>query len=374
MIDRIDELRRKAMDNWRRIYLKKRIAKKIISECAFPVRSGLWVIGPEFSRNHDVRRLPPPLDTVKSWGDWRKGKILKALVHFSEVLIYPWITRASGPAKGKFVADVVLINRLNDLVGFDLAENKVIKSMTSHQIKHLETGVLHLTKIYTCVPFQINHETGYVFEDMISGCAFSVVSDEMRIKSVARFLDGLLLAPSLALDMDAICSWQTACRVLLPQIPCSDLPLSKIEKYIGDIILNAKTSWVHGDLFGENIIVTDTGEVVIDYDKSGIAPTFTDIMTLFVFEARTLRYDLMDTFFNGGFDQEFDIMGCRLNGDESLFQKVAMFITWLGWKTTTEDFSSINIRRFFDVLEKYLGKNIPMKHVHVDRWVPSNDP
>jgi thiamine kinase-like enzyme len=360
MINSIGTIYERATSNLRGIACKKRLAAEIIAKGNFPIRTGLWFVGPEFSRNYAVPKLPSPLDGVKRWGGWRKGKILKLFVRLFEVLIYPWITYASRPQNAQFVADVVLVNRLHEPIGFDLKEHKVIKSMSIRQIRLLETCVSHLDKIYLCVPFQADHESGYTFEDMISGSVFSVTSEEVRIDCVQHFFEGLRSATSLVLDSEAIDRWHTACRELLSQNSDSNLEHYKIIKYVDELIVKAKTTWVHGDLFGENIIVTSEGAVLIDYDKSGIAPTFTDIMTLFVFEARTLRFDLMDIFFQGGFDKEFISLGCQLDGEDVFLQRVSIFISWLGWKMTTEDFSLINMKRFLEVLERYFNKTISL--------------
>ena len=354
MIDLINEIYNKIVSNCRGIIYKKKLASKIITRGSFPLRPGLWIIGPDFSRNIAVKKLPPPLDKVKQWGGWRSDKILKVFVRLSRLLIYPWVAYTSKQSVSKYVADVVLLNRLNETVGFDL---KVIKPISHHQLRVIETSVLHLSKIYTCVSFQVDYKAGYIFENMISGSVFSVVSDEVRSSCVNGFFEGLQVSTPMELDSESVDRWHTACHELLPQIPCAELFHHNIIKHIDEIITDSKRSWIHGDLFGENIIVTTDGAVVIDYDKACIAPTFTDIMTLFVFEARTLRFDLMDNFFKGEFDQEFADIVCQFDGDDTFIKKVAIFISWLGWKTTTEKFSSINMSRFLDVLERYFSVN-----------------
>lgn len=359
MIDKRYNILKRIVDHWRTIARKKRLAAEIIGRSYLPVKSGFWRIHPEFSRSFSVPRLPPPLDGVKKWGRWRNGKVLKSFVRLSEILIYPWLAYATRPAGAEFAADVVLVNRLFEPVAFDLSAKKVIRHMTKQGVREFETGVSHLSKMYSCPPFQIDHDTGYVIEDMISGSAFSVASASQRVASVTQFLNGLQAAQSMAIDEQAIFNWRTASDDLLLQLPVDRVLHKKIIESLNEIILKAKTSWVHGDLFGDNIIIDANKKAfVIDYDKSGVAPSFTDVMTLLVFEARTLRSDLMDTFFDGRFDQEFAGLGCALAGDDALAKKVSAFVAWLGWKLTTEEFSAINMSRFFSIINGYIDREV----------------
>jgi hypothetical protein len=134
------------------------------------------------------------------------------------------------------------------------------------------------------------------------------------------------------------------------------------QKIIADFTIDSSPTYPLK--FGENIIINSTGRpIIIDIDKAGIAPTFTDIMTLFVFEARTLRFDLMDKFFRGDYDAELNKLGLPLETDKNNNVKLAVFITWLGWKMTTERFAEINLTRFFNVLTKYIDIKIKVEHI-----------
>jgi len=350
--------------NLNNIFRKKRLAAKMLLVKEFPVRAGFWLIKPEFSRRVTIHKLPPPLDKAKQWGGWRNGRVLKVLMSVAEYLIFPWFVWVRGDKQGKFYADIVLINRLREPVGFDLNDKRVIRKLSNNEIDTLLINASKISDIYSLTEFEVDHESGYVIENMIAGTAFSYSSSINRLFSVNKFIEGLKMVESDILSDAVMMSWKDASYSLLPRLNMEEKAKVEVEKNIINICTSAKKSWVHGDLFGENIIINSTGRpIIIDIDKAGIAPTFTDIMTLFVFEARTLRFDLMDKFFRGDYDAELNKLGLPLETDKNNNVKLAVFITWLGWKMTTERFAEINLTRFFNVLTKYIDIKIKVEHI-----------
>ena len=344
---------------WCNIFRKKRISSSILRDDNFPVRSGKWFIGSEFSRHIAIKKLPPPLDTVKQWGGWRTGRVLKFFVNISEISIFPWFVNVSSDKSYEFFADVILVNRLHEPVGFDLKEKKVIRIMSVDEAhKHTES-VSHLSKFYNCAAYHIDQSSGFVIEEMVDGISFSRSSIKNRTESVSKLFIGLDKADNTTLSDGSMHHWSEKCQQLISRLNSYGIDVKKVAFKLDDIFIQAKISWTHGDLFGENIIINnERGPILIDYDKYGVAPSFTEMMTLFVFEARTQQKDLINSFFKGHYDKEFLNLGISFSHHDVLENKIALFISWLGWKLTTEEFSEINLERFFDVISPYINEKL----------------
>ena len=331
---------------------KKKVAAQFLKSGTFPLEGGLWVIGSEFSRKSAVKQLPPPLDTVKQWGGWRKNDILKYAVNCVEILTYPWFAWVPFDGKVDVRADVLLINRLMEPVGFDLKKRLVIRIHSTLNQNFLKQVYTSISGIYPCLESSYDSEIGYAVEELISGRSFTSSSDINRLKTFDLLISGLSKAPEVAKNEKACLDWLFMARGLIARLPVS--LRSNVEAEVICICNRAKFSWVHGDLFGENIIISDEKTMVIDYDKAGIAPSFTDIMTLVVFEARSLNLDLADRFFSGKYNDDFKKMGVLIDKRKQVTVGIAIFIAWLGWKQTTEEFSEVNVARFFEILSRYL--------------------
>lgn len=341
----------KIADQVRRITRRKELARALITKGDFPVRQGRWVIGPQFSRHASVKALPAPLDSVKQWGGWRKGSALKLLRGLLVDILPPRRAHRERPSDFAYACDVVLINRLKKAVGFDLSASKVVRQASPEECIAHARAHFQVSQIYPCVPFHIDKERGFIIEPMIAGHPFHAASDSERDRAVELFLQRLCAAPAEQPGRDETNRWRQTCHEMIRRWIGEVSRQTAVLEIVDAVIDAAKWSWAHGDLFAENIIVTSDGPIVIDYDKAGIAPSFTEIMTLAIFEARNLRPAPLECLFSGRYDAELAALGAKVGHPDAADQARGLFFAWLGWKTSLEDFGELNVMRYIDAAE-----------------------
>jgi thiamine kinase-like enzyme len=190
-------------------------------------------------------------------------------------------------------------------------------------------------------------------EDLLLGLPFTKISITEQVSITKKLLIRLTSSPDNDLPLQDFDKWFENFDVLLKSKSsnkeiCFDFDI--LEQF-----RTVKSTWIHGDLFGENMVVqAGLSEVLIDFDKVEVAPAFTELFTLFIFEARSQRPALLEAFFDGCFDEYFNHLG--LNISNSLENKYAMFLAWLSWKQVKEEFEDINIVRFYAVINTQIER------------------
>ena len=345
----------KIADQVHRIRRRKRLARTLISDSRFPLRAGRWIIGPQFSRHASVQSLPPPLDSVKQWGGWRRGTWLKRARDLLTDIVPPWGVQREDRGSSVCSCDVVLINRMKRPVGFDLLAGKVVREAASDERERLRQAHSRISALYPCVPFEVDEVHGLVIEPMLKGHAFHAATAIERARALELFLHALVAADPEDAPQAASDKWRRhshdLIRVWVGDGPDGDAVLAGVDA----IVAKAKWCWTHGDLFAENIIVTSSGPIVIDYDKADVAPAFTEVMTLAVFEARNLRSSILEGLLWGEHGERLMVLGALAQTPSTPSDKRALFFAWLGWKTTLEDFDEINLRRYVEAAEKAIN-------------------
>lgn len=329
----------------------KRLAAEVIAKSAVPLRSGAWKVGRHFSRHDSVAQLPPPLNLVKQWGHWRRGERLKASMRLLEAAIPPWRSMRTTAGDPQYEADVLLINRLGQPVGFDLQRGSVVRTCSREEAEQLERKRLELAPIYDCVSFEAHDTAPYIIEPFVRGVSFGVAPVEEREAAVRGFLDGLMSAPAQVLPAADAQEWRMSTAEILPRFQLTESVCSAISDSAARLVSEARCSWVHGDLHGDNIVMRSGSPVVIDYQTAEVAPSFTDIMTLFVFEARSQRPRFLTALARGEYDAALRALGCDIREPHD---RLAIFVSWLGWKATRERFSRINVERFVGLAKEHI--------------------
>lgn len=340
MMQRTLNLARRAWAICRTIARGKTRAADVLSQSPFPLRRGTWALGWHFSRHSSLAKLPPPLDLTKQWGGWGGGPVLRTLVRMMGVLLPPWQAKRTVGSNAPFESDVLLVNRLGQPIGFDLRRSVVVRLSTYDETDQLKEKYSHLAQIYNCVPFEIIEPGPYIVEPFIRGESFGRAPAASRQAVVRGFLDSLLAAPRQPPPVPAASHWEVMTDQLISEFELSPAASVAVRASLATLLTHAKYSWVHGDMFCENIIVRDGLATLIDYyETAQIGPCFTDIMKLFITEARANRPELLKSFGNGMLDDDFRSMGCPI-GDP--VDRLAIFVAWLGWIESRGTYSALN--------------------------------
>lgn len=348
MLNKFLTIIRKIYANVSYILFRKIRAAFIIYNDPFPIRSGYWIIGTDFSRSLKVRKLPPPLNQVKIWGDWQTLAWLRVVMSALRKCVPPWISVRGDKSNASYHADILLISRAGDLIGFDVRKFKVIRKMDKKLACLAVERRNKVSMTYPCPRMYL--EDGLLIEDMIYGAAFSRAGPTERRKVFAFLLECLSSATSENILLDDIESWKRGCFRIIERYSKLSEKLDLEYSFIDEIIELTKTGYVHGDITGDNVIVTADGSYVIDHELYGAAPIFTELMTLIMFEARNHRNDLLVAFLKGEFDKDFFDLEFFRKKNLTMPDRHVVVISWLGWKTVREDISNENITRFLQRL------------------------
>ncbi|WP_350149815.1 phosphotransferase [Devosia sp. RR2S18] len=97
------------------------------------------------------------------------------------------------------------------------------------------------------------------------------------------------------------------------------------------ILTSASSSLIHGDLWGENVVVSGQGPKLIDFDKVSIAPTFVDPLTMILLEARMRRSDLLTDYLAGTYDRYLSRLYSSSTVASAEQLRRVSFMGWLAW-------------------------------------------
>lgn len=342
--------------NLTRIRTRKAMARRAIAGGLLPLRAGRWRLGSSFSVHSALASLPPPLDAAKQWGGWRSGGLLKQAMALAEKAVPPWTVRVAAPptpAAPALACDVVLINRLGEPVGFDTDESQVVRLIGDAELDAITISAERLGAAYACVAPRRVPGTGYTTEPLIAGRNFAQAGPDERLAMVHQFWAGLVRQPAASLSPECLAAWTRSAREVIASRGHDQDMQSQLQTGMDELIARAKVCFTHGDLFADNIIVAADGPILIDIDKAGLAPAFTDVVTLLLFESRTLRDDLARAYFAGRFDEHLKRLGCTLSTVDSGLERLVQIYGWLSWKLTTETLSPLNIARLLEVLDDH---------------------
>ena len=313
----------------RRLSAKKQLGAQAIRDGHMPVRAGLWIIGPSFSRRWGGQ-LPAPLNAVKQWYNFRPAKLLRSPIKLSGIVIPPWFARSkASQSTSAYVADVVLVNRAMELVGFDLAESIVMRRSDPSESQKVMSLVDNLRPTYACPRLMADPHGEFIFEELVLGDPFSRAGAADRTRCVAAVLDALGSATAVPLSRELSHQWAERCAPLLADL--SGGTRRGIEEELPRIINECTTGWIHGDLSGENIIFRDGRWFVIDFDQVTIGPMFFDLVSLLINEAGWGRAELLDAFFLGDYDAALSGLGVQPGRTEPAVWRAALCAATIGW-------------------------------------------
>lgn len=304
---------------------RKQRAAETIRRSDLPLSSGLWLVGPSFSVRAGTK-LVPPLDGVKRWFDFRPGPFMRLLVTMAGSMIPPWF--AWRARSGSADATVLLVSRAGVAVAFDLNRNVVVRHMAAAMAAELGGAVDRLRHSHTCPKMEYDGEHQLLIEEFVAGEAFRAASDERQLACVATIFDQLANAPRIDLPDDVRQGWRDALEYLFARL---EQPPPSIAEHVTTFVQSAAACTVHGDLNGENIILRDTGHVVIDFDRVSVGPAFFDPLHLFMVEFGWGRTHLLDELMRGQFDAEIRSLGVELPGPPSE-GRAALCYAAIGWK------------------------------------------
>lgn len=314
-----------------RLVARKRFAADIIRQGTFPLRPGLWFLGASFSRRLGTS-LPPPLDGVKRWYDFRSNSPMKYLVKAAGAILPPWITWSKARTETALAVDILLVSRAMVAVGFDLHARVVMRRLDRKVAEGMLLAVNHLRQTYPCPRLSIDTTGEFLLEDLIDGVAFRKADSRRQDICIAQMLARWASSAALPMPEDARMRWLDESLGLLRGL--SGAPGSVSSGDIASLVQTSKTAWIHGDLSGENIVLTKDGYFAIDFDRVTIGPAFFDMVHLFLLEARegSRQPSLLDDFFDGDYDRNLAAMG--VPGEMTDSRRIALLVTTLGWKVS----------------------------------------
>jgi hypothetical protein len=261
---------------------------------------------------------------------------------------YPWFAWSAGTASeaSSFAADVILINKKNEPVAFDLSAGLIARISDDRALRALFERLRNLSAFYRCV--WPTRREGLIVENLLKGIALASASHSQRTACAYEILEAIARAP-VAPSGSELTGWLELSHDTLRHLPAPIAQDEIVREQVRSICSAARWSWTHGDLTGENIILTDDGPQMIDFDKARIAPAFTDSLILFVMEARMRRYDLFLRFIAGDFDTQLSKLSCFVDGTPTSPSRIAAFVATIGWLRICEPTATNEVKSYVNL-------------------------
>lgn len=322
---------------------RKRLAANAIGRHEVSVRPGLWLLHPDFNRTWNNRRLPSPLSLSKQPGSWPGRRLYGPLLALASWIIYPWFVVARLPVS-RLAADVLLVNKEQELVGFDLKARKVFRTVEPERLAIARGKHSNLSRVYSCPPIETDELL--LVQDFVVGTTFSAASSQGRLALMERVFAAVTDAASIHLAPSVEQRWHRSINETL-RFSTLDLSNGNTGNLVLELLDGAKRSWIHGDLIGENVLVTPDGQmVVVDTEGADPGPSLADPLTLIISEARRGRPDMLAALHHGRFDPHFDSLGCKISNSAS---RTALFALWLAWRRGVSDLPDEYWHRFISI-------------------------
>lgn len=344
----------KALAKVREMAVKKRVAASTIRHQLLPVRAGLWLIGSEFSRHSRVGSLPEPLSSAKQPGGWPASRYYAPLMRVAAWISPPWFSVFRGTASN-VAADVVLVNKAHEPVGFDLVRRLVLRRGTQAEVAQRSARHAKLHQTYRCASVSFDQNLGLMVEPLVPGRGLAVCTGEDRATCIAQIFAQLAAAPVAPVPAETVSRWGELAGQTAPLLDLPETVRTDVARRVSDLIGRAKRCWIHGDLSGDNIVVQDRAFTVIDLDTVVAGPAFADIMTLSFAEARLRRCDFLDRLLTGMYDDQLMALGCDISPGERDASYTALFVAWLAWCRVSGDFPEKDLGRFIALWTQHHG-------------------
>jgi hypothetical protein len=340
----------KIISNVTYMHDKKRLAKNALETKQVDCSPGIWALGVAFSKKLGSDPLPQQMRHAKQWGAWRKGRLIKRLRRVVELATPPWLVYVKTSGEAKYSADALLVTRTNDVYAFDFKNKKVVKHLNRQRFHQLN-GCYHLLSgVYPCASAEFLESDCVIIESLCSGVLFSHLDTQQQCAYLRRLLNMQLRSGRVeGVDRPYVDVSRPLVNTL-QQYGLSDVINSNEFKNALRIQRRVVSAKLHGDLYAENIIIEESGFILIDLDKAQIGPMFADLINLLVMEAFSGRATLLERFFAGHFDEYLCecIDNPKLEDVDRLTRWSAIFL-WMAWKLNGENLQKNQVLQYLSM-------------------------